>query len=224
MDIKSTPVSLSDKHLRCKVLGLQGNEVSAEEAKEVKGSVSFEKGSGNRVVIGAGTKFSGTITFIGSNNLVRIGTDCHFRGKILIKNDGQTVDFGDHSTTVDVYILCQEQCNVTIGRWCMFSRNIEIRTTDAHAVIDRASGNRLNFASSIIIGDHVWVGVGAIINKGAVIPSDSIVGAMSFVNRKFEESGVVLAGAPAKVVKRNITWSSSRKHKFTQEEMDAWRQ
>ena len=97
-----------------------------------------------------------------------IGENCHFGGKIVVKDHSQTVVFGDHSTSVSVCILCQEGANVRIGRWCMLSRDIEIRTTDAHSVIDRETGKRLNTPASITIGDHVWVGVGAIINKGGV--------------------------------------------------------
>lgn len=55
------------------------------------------------------------------------------------------------------------------------------------------------------------------------MPSDSIVGAMSFVNRQSDEEGVVLAGSPAKIVKRGITWNRSRRDKFTREQMDHWK-
>jgi acetyltransferase-like isoleucine patch superfamily enzyme len=194
-------------------------------AASLKGRV-FSKvpaSSDNLLQIGKGAKVTGTIEFLGNGNKVIIGDDCHFRGDIIVKGNAQTVSFGDHSTTVGVYILCQENCDVTIGKWCMFSREIEVRTTDAHSVIDRSTGRRLNKDQSIIVGDHVWVGVGAIINKGAVVPSDSIVGAMSFVNSKFDEEGVVLAGSPAKIVKRGITWNRSRRDKFTPEQMDHWK-
>jgi acetyltransferase-like isoleucine patch superfamily enzyme len=193
-------------------------------AELTKGKL-FAKGpaSGNQMQIGKGAKVNGSIEFLGNNNKVIIGESCHLRGSIIVKGEGQTVSFGDHSTTVGVYILCQEECDITIGKWCMFSREIEIRTTDAHSVIDRTTRRRLNKAQSIVIGDHVWVGVGAIINKGAVVPSDSIVGAMSFVNGKFDEEGVVLAGSPAKIVKRGITWNRSRRDQFTQEQMDHWK-
>lgn len=202
----------------------QSNSLIDQGAELVKGKL-FTKGqaSNNLFQIGKGSKFNGSVEFLGANNRVLIGENCHFRGNIIVKGEGQTVAFGNHSTTVDVYILCQEGCNVTVGRSCMFSREIEIRTTDAHSVIDRATGKRINKARSITIGDHVWVGVGAIINKGAIVPSDSIVGAMSFVNGQFDEEGVVLAGSPAKIVKRGITWNRSRRDKFTPEQMDHWR-
>ena len=111
-----------------------------------------------------------------------------------------------------------------IGRRCMFSRKIEIRTSDAHSIVDRETGRRLNGAGSITIGDHVWVGLGVVINKGASIPADSVVGAMSFVNRSFDEQGVVLAGTPARVVRRGITWNRGKKKRFTREQLEYWKE
>lgn len=105
----------------------------------------------------------------------------------------------------------------------MFSREIEVRTSDAHSVIDRSSGLRVNAAGNVLIGDHVWVGLRSIINKGARVPSDSIVGAMSFVSAEFEEEGVVIAGTPAKIVKRGITWSRSRRVHFAPDDLTNWR-
>lgn len=201
----------------------KGNDVNVSGARLMRGRVIIH-GAGNRLMVEDGASFNGTLLIKGNNNTVRIGSGAKFTGQIRVPGGrGQTVDFGDHSTTVNVYILCHEGCDVRIGRWCMFSREIEIRTTDAHSVIDRETRMRLNKPKSITVGDHVWVGVGAIINKGARIPSDSIVGAMSFVNGKFDESGVVIAGTPAKIVKRGITWDRSRKPEFDQSELDLWK-
>lgn len=191
----------------------EGNSFEDKGATGLKGRVVVKRGTGNTV----------TIDIQGTRNTVVIGENCHFRGKIVVKDHGQTVVFGDHSTSNSVYILCQEGASVRIGRWCMLSRDIEIRTTDAHSVIDRQTGKRLNTPASITIGDHVWVGVGAVINKGASIAADSIVGAMAFVNGVFDEEGVVIVGVPARIAKRGVTWNRSRKKVFSEAEMNAWR-
>jgi acetyltransferase-like isoleucine patch superfamily enzyme len=133
------------------------------------------------------------------------------------------VSIGDSTTFQTVYLLCQEGCDITVGRHCMFSREIEVRTTDAHSLVDISSGTRLNRPQSIVIGDHVWVGLRALINKGASIPDDSIVGAAAFVNSAHSESHTVLAGVPAKVVRRGVTWNRGRKDSFTEEELLEWR-
>lgn len=192
------------------------------KSKLLSGSVRIKNGVRNRIEFGEDAVFRGTIVIAGHDNVVRIGGNCHYRGDILVKGNGQVVDFGDHSTSVGLHILCQEGCNVRIGRHCMFSREIEVRTTDAHSVIDMVTGNRLNMPEDITIGDHVWVGVGAIINKGSAVPRDSIVGARAFVNSKIREEHTVIAGAPAKVVKRGVTWNRERRDNFSGTEMFEW--
>ena len=203
-----------------------GNVVDLTGVASAKGTIKVATtaaGTGNTVRFGKGATFSGSISVQGKNNLVEIGQNCVIRGSILVKGNDQRVVIGDQTTFVDVYILCQEGCNVDIGRWCMFSRDIEIRTTDAHSVVDRVSRKRLNLPKSIVIGDHVWIGVGVLVSKGSGIPSDSIVGAKTFVNTLFEEEGTVIAGSPARVVKRGITWNRLRRLSFTQDELDQWR-
>lgn len=202
----------------------ESNHLEDLGAKRLKGKASVRSGSGNRLTVGSNSVFNGVIRFEGDNNRILIGKECHFAGQILVKGNNQTVAFGDHSTTAgDTYILCQEDCDVLIGGWCMLSRGIEIRTTDAHSVISRTTGQRLNKAKSVSVGDHVWIGVGALLSKGAGVAADSIVGAKAFVGKVFEEEGVVIAGVPARIVKRGITWHRSRRDRFRPKDLDPWR-
>ena len=87
----------------------------------------------------------------------------------------------------------------------MFSYGIEIHTTDYHSIIDKY-GNRINPSESVIIGDHVWIGIRTIILKGSEIASNSIIGAGSIVNNKISEENVVIAGNPADVRKKYVNW------------------
>ena len=199
-----------------------GNRLVLGEKAAVRGKAFVTAGKGNLLQVGKGSQFQGIVHFHGSNNKILIGENCRYRGKIVVKGSNQTVSFGDKSTAHDVYIVCMEKCDVTIGKACMLSRKIEIRTSDAHSVIDRQTHKRLNRAAPVTIGDHVWVGVGSIINKGSTVPTDSIVGAMSFVNEKFTEEGVMLAGTPAKIVKRGITWNRSQKTKYESDQIYDW--
>lgn len=198
------------------------NIIGADLAKSVSGNVEII-GKKNAIEIMAGATLKCDIKIEGDNNSIIIGAGCVVRGRILVKGNGQRVSIGDGTTFQSVYILCQEGCNVDIGRWCMFSRDIEVRTTDAHSVVEVATGQRINKPASIFVGDHVWVSVGALISKGASIPEDSIVGAFSFVNRAFMEKNTIIAGAPAKAVKAGVTWNRSRKDKFSDEELNFWK-
>jgi len=183
------------------------NDVQLESAGFLEGSIKIVKGTGNVIRFGAGCRFSGSIYLLGDFNLIEIGAAANIKGKIIVKGNKQRVVIGDHTTSDEVRLLCSENCNITIGQGCAFTHGIEIRTTDAHSVVDRETGNRLNPPGSVAIGDHVWVGSGVILNKGSNVPSGSMVEAMSFVSHVFEEERVVLAGIPAKVTERGINWS-----------------
>jgi len=198
------------------------NFIDVESSESLRGKVELE-GSNNRVFFGCGVKFHCDLKIQGNGNEVFIGEDCVIRGRILIKGNNQKVHVGHKSTFGSVYMLCQENSNITIGNWCMFSRDVEIRTTDAHSVVDIETNKRINIPKSISIGDHVWVGVGCLLSKGSVISSDSIVGAYAFVNGEFPESNVVLAGTPASVVKKGVTWNRGRKSKYSDEELYHWK-
>jgi len=181
------------------------------------------KGNNNHIHIPPSTTFTGHIFVRGNNVNITIGEHCRLVADIVIKGSNQSISIGEGTTFASVYLLCLERSHISIGRWCMFSREIEVRTSDAHSLLNRKTGKRLNPAASVTIGDHVWVGVGAIINKGATIADDCVVGAKSFVNKPFAESGVVIAGTPAKIIRKGVTWHRGRKRKFSLDEMDIWR-
>jgi acetyltransferase-like isoleucine patch superfamily enzyme len=205
---------------------LGGNTVDLSDVQSRKGLINLaheNTGTGNVVRFASGCKFDGSIEVHGSGNVIDVGTQCVIRGKIVVEGRNQRVTIGAHTTFVGVYLLCIEDCNLEIGAHCMFSRDIEIRTSDAHSIIDRATGRRINAAASVHIGNHVWIGVGALVSKGVRIADDSIVGAKSFVNGVFTEEGVVLAGAPARIVKRGVTWHRTRREQFDLEEIHRWR-
>ncbi|MCO6490874.1 MAG: acyltransferase [Phaeodactylibacter sp.] len=170
-------------------------------------SITFRgNASGNEISIGDGFTCKGLqITMQCSNSKLIIGNNVEYRGRIKIRGNNMTVSIGDNTAAKRVYILSREK-NVTIGKNCLFSREVEIRSTDAHGIYDLGTNERLNHEKEVVIGDEVWVGARTIISKGSIIPNKSVVGAASFVNKEFDEENVVIAGSPAKIVKRNIYW------------------
>lgn len=201
----------------------EGNTLKQAPGAVISGPVRIAEGTGNRITLWHKADFKGSITIHGSDNTVMLGAGSRFRGSIRVVGNGQKVIFGEQSTANDVYILCDEGENVIIGRHCMFSRKIEIRTTDSHSIVSLETGERVNKPASILIGDHVWVGLGAVINKGAQIADDNVIGAMAFVSGTFEESGTIIAGVPAKVVRRGVTWHRARRDSYDPEELNRWR-
>lgn len=72
--------------------------------------------------------------------------------------------------------------------------------------MDLTTGKRINVPKPISIGANVWVGEHTSIMKGSVIPAGCVVGAKSLVTKVFDEPNCVIAGNPAKVVRRHISW------------------
>lgn len=166
----------------------------------------WRRSCGNKIVFGNNFYCNSLkIVFKGNNNNLIVGDNVKFTGHILIVGSNRRVEIGSDTTAQGVYILSRDE-DVSIGKDCMFSREIEIRSTDVHKIYDLTTGERLNLAKKIMIGDHVWVAARVIISKGTIIPDGCVVGAASFVNKEFSISNSIIAGTPAKIVKENIRW------------------
>lgn len=64
-------------------------------------------------------------------------------------------------------------------------------------------GERTHLNKRVIIGNHVWVCSGAIILPGVKISGEYvIVAAGAVVTKNIDESNCVVAGNPAKIIKR----------------------
>ena len=120
------------------------------------------------------------------NSELKIGKDFYINGQLFI-------EFTDNT-------------KVHIGKNCVFSYDIIIRTGDGHQIRSLKTKKVINPNKDVIIGDHVWVACRTTILKGAVISDNSIVGACSLVNKEFHEQNVILAGFPADIKKRDIQW------------------
>lgn len=185
-------------------------ELDRESVSITKTKIMIE-GTNNKIVVGKNTALKNlTIELKGSNNLIKIGDQCRIAGKIVAKDDGQSIVIHNKTSFMNVHLLAQEGKNITIGEDCMFSRRIEVRTTDSHSVIDIETNERINHAKDIVIGNHVWVGADVTILKGVTIPDNTIIGANSVVTKSFEEKHCVIAGSPAKILKRGVTWDRKR--------------
>lgn len=78
---------------------------------------------------------------------------------------------------------------IRIGRHCVLGA--------ASAVLSHCP---LKGAQAVEIGDHVWIGYGALVLPGVEIGSGSVIGAGSVVTRSVPERSVV-AGSPARVLR-----------------------
>jgi maltose O-acetyltransferase len=126
---------------------------------------------------------------IGQNSVIEVSFYCTY---------GQNIHIGDH---VYLNVLCTIlDCNeVRIGNHVMIGTAVQIYTA-AHALQAEARNQGWEAAKSIVIGDNVWIGGGAILLPGVRIGKNGVVGAGAVVTWNVPENTVV-AGNPARVIR-----------------------
>lgn len=169
-------------------------------------------GSNNSVILGDLCQIRNcSINIDGNNNRIVIGDHAYINDTELhIEDDNNEIHIGKKTTVFGkTHFACIEGSKIIVGEDCMFSSDVVLRTGDSHSIID-SMGNRINQSKDIMIGDHVWFGNKTIIIKGVHIANNSIVGTGSLVTKEFSEDGVVIAGNPAEIIKKNVNWLRER--------------
>lgn len=145
-----------------------------------------------------------------------IGPNCVIKkGMFHFKDTNCTIKVGECTTTEGTDVIISEpNSSITIGEDCMFSHDTYIRNGDGHSIVDLQSMQRVNFAKDITIGNHVWLGAFAKVLKGTIIQDDSII-AMGAIVSTVVESNTIVAGIPAKQIKKGVTWTRKRHYSTT---------
>lgn len=170
-------------------------------------------GNNNQCIISKHCKIDGLYIYIhGNNNYVYIGENCILeKGSLFVEDDGNCIKIESGNTLCNGYHLaCIEGTKIIIGKNCLFSSDISIRTGDSHSILDRKTNCRLNYSKDVILGEHIWCGNKSIILKGTQIANDSVIGTGSIVTKKFSESNIILAGVPARCIHTGIHWEGER--------------
>jgi acetyltransferase-like isoleucine patch superfamily enzyme len=150
----------------------------------------------------------------------------HKNRKIKIAKTNRLKQFGKNTVFIGENLnslhelsisLARGSGNVTIGAGCLIAWAVEIRVGDVHAILDKNTGKLLNPNQDVKIGNRVWIAQHCRIMKGVEIPDDCVVGAGSIVTKKFREPNVIIAGAPARVVKTGIVWDLRAPDEFLEQ-------
>lgn len=153
----------------------------------------------------AGTGFA--LWFVNTlfQRVLRLDSDCpvnkHFTTRVLhprglaIEDDCPIVR-RSFAVSGGCYIVCTD--GLRIGKGTIWSANVAIVSGDH----DRADLERAAPTAGISIGRHCWIGFGAVILPGVTLGDRTFVGANSVVTESFPEGHAVVAGSPARIVKR----------------------
>lgn len=172
-------------------------------------------GKGNEVYCADPANAHLHISIFGDNNVVNIHTTARFCARIAIGTpecpaNGCRVEVGADTTANELGILLMEDNSaIRIGADCMFASGIMLWGSDTHTLLD-AEGRVANIGKSIDIGEHCWVGQDCKILKNTALAPHCVLGMGSILTTRCEEPQCILAGIPAKVVKRGMDWDRRR--------------
>jgi acetyltransferase-like isoleucine patch superfamily enzyme len=112
------------------------------------------------------------------------------------------IKLGSYVCLNDGCLLNATLSSIEIGDSCTISADAKIlaATYDVERFITKRE--RYHIKKGIVIGENVWICSGAIVCPGVHIASNVIVGAGAVVTKDITEEYTIVAGNPAKVVKR----------------------
>ena len=192
---------------------IKGKEIKLN--RRIKGLTVKFYGNNNTVKLHLPIKFSGTvIRFDGDGSsfeMMPTSTKVNDAGFSLSHNSHIFIDSNSRLNRPNLRLIVnnnkkEESNNLYIGKNAQISIDVLMRTSDGHSLFNIGEELPYNKPRDIIIGDNVWLGSRVVLLKGTVLPNNSIVGACSVVNSRFDEENVIIAGHPARIVKRNVKW------------------
>lgn len=198
-----------------KIKGKAGNQLIAEGAFLKRCRIQIN-GTNNQIVVKDLARLQNCMIYIqGNGNQIHIGKSVSLNyAELWIEDNDNRLQIEDGSSAdgkkqAPVHMAVIEGTRIILGKDCMLSSGIEIRTGDSHSIVNN-EGERINPSKEIVVGNHVWIGTRAMLLKGSRIADDCIVGAGSMVTGSFDEAGCALAGNPAKVLRKDVSWKRER--------------
>jgi acetyltransferase-like isoleucine patch superfamily enzyme len=146
------------------------------------------------------------ITVYGDHNLLQIRSGCVINNVYFILKDGANIEVEQNCQfNGPVTIMSHEGTSIKIGSRCLFGHGSKVTASDMHPIYDDLTDERINKAKDISIGNSVWVGLDALVLKGANIADGAIIGARTIVT-SFVPAKVVWAGSPPRILHENVRW------------------
>lgn len=179
--------------------------------KRLSGKIIIDDNAISRGMVRIGAQ--GSDMFDGTSTILDIA------GTLLIKGIGISIGTGsllriESNGVVELnsnvvlgarnIVLC-EQC-ISIGGQTISSWNCQFMDTDTHSIINLTDDNIMLRTYPIKIGMHCWIGNNVLINKGTILPNDTIVASYSLCNKDYNKiitENSIIGGIPAKKIAEN---------------------
>lgn len=161
--------------------------------------------------IGSNVKMGDSSIVICNGAKLVIEDNCKLHNNAISLNIDSEVRIGEGTTFgQNARIRPGRNRRIVIGNDCMFSWDTVVLGHDGHLIYDIFKQHYINntngaIQTSIVIGNHVWIGGEVALLPGTHIGDGCIVGYRSLVKSNFQNN-CVIAGSPAKMVKRDVTW------------------
>jgi acetyltransferase-like isoleucine patch superfamily enzyme len=182
-----------DKH----IIAHRKVKINGIENIELKGSLEIG-------VSPFGTLLNTDPTFINVRGKLKINSSHYSIGR------GCRIDIGEHAIVeigekghITGFTNMIISHKLTIGDDCAISWNCQFLDDDHQEIFYPDKQQKKN---GIIIGNHVWIGCGAQIYKGTVIPNGCVIASNSVVKAEFTSQNSLIGGVPARIIKSNVEW------------------
>lgn len=171
------------------------------------------KCSGNKLIMHEKQNKGSSMEFNfwnGDNNVVEIGANNLIIMKAHIQGNNGVANIGNNVYIYDsvLYMYCSGKTTFRIGDNNLFSEKITFWAGEGHSVINPTTKQVTNLGGNITIGNNNWICMNVCFLKRAKLGDGCVVGYGAVVcNDLSQENNCVLAGNPARVVKRDILWT-----------------
>ena len=156
-----------------------------------------------------GFKGVGTQDVLFKRSVLEINGIIEFKGRavlgsgcqIHVGSKGHLIIGNNFLNTCTGHISCS--LSISFGENALLAWDSLVMDSDFHEIENIESGKTLLMVRPVYIGDNVWLGTRSVVLKGTEIGNNTIVGASSTVSGKFPEGNCIIAGMPAKIIKKN---------------------
>lgn len=147
--------------------------------------------------------YPNTSIIVGDNVYLRSDPNGYHTGMpfpttVIADKEGASINIGDNCRLNGVYVHAQRA--ISIGNNCVIAAGVNIIDANGHQVVSSNRTVGRDDPKPIIIGNNVWIGLNAVILKGANIGNNCVISAGSVVGGGDYPQNSLIQGNPAKVV------------------------